>query len=198
MAVPRVHSTDWGRWRKRRVRQWQAGDHIEIQNVLAVHEQDLTALLGVQGVPEPVACSFRNLAARDDEGVVDEHASGLFRVEDLVRQHHEIVLCRAGLNRDDRFRRCDQGLREALPPDRLARGPFATPLLLTLIQQIWHVATPERPSKSVSNKAVCGDEHATIGFCRTHTRRGRVRATPFSVLKDCRCRMEAQRGDSTC
>jgi hypothetical protein len=43
-------------------RQRQIGDHEQIQDVIAVHEHDLTAFRGIELVPKPVTCGFSDVS----------------------------------------------------------------------------------------------------------------------------------------
>ncbi len=52
----------------------QVCHHEQVQDVVAVHEDDRPSLRGVELVAEPGACLFGDLPARDDEGVVDQDA----------------------------------------------------------------------------------------------------------------------------
>ena len=55
---------------KRLRRQRQIGDHKQVQNVVPVHEQELTALRSVELVPEPVSGRFSDLRTGDNECMI--------------------------------------------------------------------------------------------------------------------------------
>src|SRR3546814_618608 len=69
-------------------RKGKARYHEEVENVVAIHEQDLAALRRVELVAQPIARRFGDFASGYDEGVIDENPFANFGIEDLMAEHH--------------------------------------------------------------------------------------------------------------
>jgi hypothetical protein len=71
-------------------------DHVEVQDVVAIHKHDLATLAGIKLVAEPIARSLRYLAAGDDERMVDKHPLADLGVKDLMTEHHVRLVVNLG------------------------------------------------------------------------------------------------------
>ena len=83
-----VQPSEARRWRQRTFGQWQVGDDVQIEDVLAVHEHHLGPLCGIEPLPQPVSGLLSDLTAGNNEGVINEHAAIELWIEYLVTEHH--------------------------------------------------------------------------------------------------------------
>src|SRR3546814_11683542 len=73
-------------------RKGKARYHEEVENVVAIHEQDLAALRRVELVAQPIARRFGDFASGYHEGVIDENPFANFGIEDLIAGDRKSVM----------------------------------------------------------------------------------------------------------
>jgi hypothetical protein len=67
-------------------------NNIEVEDVIPIHEHDLTSFRGIQFIPEPIPRSLGDFTSSNNECAVDKNALARLWIEDFVPEHHQCLI----------------------------------------------------------------------------------------------------------